>query len=299
MSSEKSILFPVILACIALVVWVVASFLGFVYTGVNVFVGVIFVIAILLLMGLGLWMLLRSNLVSDTTSHRKKQTRLAGWILFVLGAVVSLYFLNHFMRVWIDQKPQVKTAADAQLDELDTTFSTDPSVENSFALFFDEQQNYMDIYLRGTGMDRSDRDMKIANWKQGILNHKADSLDANSTYPLTQAEVLQTVDECKSAIESWNPFTIIASLEELAANKARWEDYSRHFMDGNGFSKDSFEPVSDHNGNLAGLIKTPGFGTNWQAIALVILLMVLMLLPVLLTMQLASGGRRAKGISTI
>ena len=52
MSSEKSILFPVILACIALVVWVVASFLGFVYTGVNVFVGVIFVIAILLLMGL-------------------------------------------------------------------------------------------------------------------------------------------------------------------------------------------------------------------------------------------------------
>ena len=299
MSAQKSVLFPVILSCIALTVWIVASFLGFVYTGVDAFVGVIFVLAILLLMGLGIWMLLRSNLSVDSTSRKKKQTRLAGWILFALGALVSLYFLNHFMKVWIDRKPSVKSEAEAQLGELSTTFSTDSGVENSFAMFLDQQQNYLDTYLKGTGMERNNRDVYIARWRQGVLDHMADSLEANSTYPLTQAKVLTAVQDCKSAVDSWNPFTIIASLDELAWNKAKWEGYARHFMDGNSFTTDKFEPVSDHNGNLADILRTTGFGTIWQAIVSAILLLFLMVLPVLLTMQLASGGNRAKGISTI
>ena len=130
MSSNKSIKFPLILACIALVVWVAASFLGFVYTGVDTFVSVIFVFAILLLMGLGLWLMIQSNLAADSTSRKKKQIRLAGWALFIVGAVVSLFFLNHFVKVWID-KPEVQNEARMQLDELNTTFAESPE-ENSY-----------------------------------------------------------------------------------------------------------------------------------------------------------------------
>ena len=299
--SNKRILIPVILAVLALLAWVAASFFGFVYTDVNLILCILFALGILILMGFGLYFLLQTNdRNNDMKAGRKRLLRSIAWIMYIAGSVVSVYFLNHYFKVWADQKAEVRTEALAQIEELKTTFSEDESLPNSFMNYIARRKDNMDRILRGEGLELNDRRIAIANLEKKLRGYQVDPENANSTFDLTKDEVNKELSGFESAVKSWNPFKVTAVLKELSAKKAEWEDYAAKFQDVDPDSeKDPFILKSDHNEELAGLITNTGFSTNWQAILSAILLQVLMLLPVLLTTRFGSEGKAYKPFDTI
>ena len=105
MVSKKTIVALSIISGVFLLVWLVGSFLGFALADYGLFVCILFLLSVLLFMGLGLFLIIRANLSGNSLSaDRKRVNRLGGCALFLVGALVSFYFLNHFIKVMVKYK---------------------------------------------------------------------------------------------------------------------------------------------------------------------------------------------------
>lgn len=299
-SENKSVLFPTVLAALALLAWTVAAFLGFIYTGVGLFPSVLFALLLLLVMGTALYLLVWTNRNIDMDNRKRTWIHRIALLFFFAGALVSAFYLNHFLKVTLDQKQKVQAEALAQIDELDATFSQDPGVPYSYAGYLDKRMTDMERDMIGNNIGVEDRNLRILNWKQKMYTTLVNPDDANSSYELTQKEVLDAVSGFRSSVGSWNPFSIVSSLEDLTAKKKKWESYAEQFQQADPDSeKDPYVLKSDHNQNLGGVIGHPGFSTIWQSVAAIIVLLLLMLLPSILTHKPKGDSRRARGIRTI
>ena len=299
-SENKSVLFPTVLAALALLAWTAAAFLGFIYSGVGLFLSVLFALLLLLVMGSALYLLVWSNRNIDMDNRKRTAIHRIALLFFFAGALVGAFYLNHFLRVSLDRKEAVQAEALAQINELEATFSPDPAVPYSFAGYLDKRMTNMEREMVGNNIAEGDRKLRILNWKQKMYSTLVDPDDANSSYELTQQEVNDALSGFRSTVEAWDPFSIVTSLEDLTAKKKKWESYAELFQQADPDSeKEPYVLKSDHNQDLGGIIGHPGFSTIWQSVAAIVVLLLLMLLPSILTRKPKGDSRRARDIRTI
>lgn len=298
MSNNKSLTFPLILSVIALILWLGASFLGFIYPGNPIFVAVLFTLAVLVFMGLGLFLLIWTTKTRNINQGQKRIIRIVSWIIYIAGSLVSFYFLNHGIKVTATVKGEVQRDLNVQIEDIRTVYSSDYHTTNSYAEYYHKQLEY---YVNSLG-DISD-DEKNLEWKSlkgKIENTCLDSLDISSSYKVTRDEVMEKTDGYLKSINSWNPFKINSVVSEFYYYKVKWVGNMDRFYTVTEYTaKAPFEYTYKEDSCSYIKLQRTDFVLAWQAIAVAIILQILLLLPVLMTKDWSAGARRAKNVTTI
>lgn len=290
MSRNKSLLLPVILSAIGVVLWTVASFLGFVYCQ-NIFLACVFPLLILVLLGLSLFLLVGVSQNPEIERGRRKTIRAIAWSMYIIGSLVSLYYLNHFIKVSL-KKGEIQTEALAEVAELKNTYLGTSRDSGSFAEYLDTEKSRLKRLLESDAQTAPDARVKVAAMETNVT---CTALENGPSFNDALSQTEDFLAEVEPVISAWNPFRIGDSLAELLSTKMALEDYASRYHTLDPYTmREPFVPKSEHNSDLSGELRNTDFGTNWQTIVVAILLQLLMLLPVFLTIQVGGKGKAAK-----
>lgn len=297
---NKALLFPIILSVIGVLSWGAASFMGFVYTANQMFVAAIFALAVLIFLGLGIFLLIWTSLTRSINHGPKRTIRIVSWLLYLSGSLVSLFFLNHYLKVSFEYKDDIQAEVSRKLDELETVYSDDTSLENSFAHYLDQQLSiYVTEQVSALGRDRGTVTIEAKDIKGKVCDTAVDSENPESSSYTEVKRLIKSSDYRAALVNSWNPFSANNELQQFKKDCARWETYAGEFS--NLWENTKKEPYSYEFtpiSNKLDSLSTTDFRFIWQSIVVAILLQIMMLLPVLMTIDWGQRPIKAD-VSTI
>ena len=299
-SNNKVLTFPIILSIIGVILWVTASFMGFVYTAKQLFVAALFALAVLIFLGLGIYLLVWTSLTQSINQGPKRTIRIISWVLYISGSLVSLYFLNHYLRVSLEYKDDIQTEVSKKLDELETVYSDDTNLENSFAHYLDQQLSiYVISQVEGLGKDRGTMNIEAKDIRGKVYGTAVD-LDnpETSTYSDVKRQIKASGYRA-ALVDNWNLFNANKELQQFKKDCARWETYAGEFS--NLWEVAKKEPYSFEftpTSNKLDSLSTTDYRFIWQSIVVAIILQIMMLLPVFMTIDWSTGVRKAN-VTTI